>query len=71
MGYFGCDYRVSGGAMSVQTRVIYFETDGWASRLYSFESDLQNSMLSPAFYMQGWRWYVSGKVDIKKINQLS
>ena len=71
MGFADVSYRFEGRVASLQGRLIYFETDGWASRLYSFENDLQNNQLSPPFYGQGWRWYVNGKLNIKKIAHLS
>lgn len=38
-------------------RVQYFNTDGWASRVYSYERDVLYFSTIPAFYGEGWRAY--------------
>lgn len=40
-------------------RLQYFETDGFDSRLYAYESDMLYSFSIPAFSGKGFRWYLN------------
>lgn len=40
-------------------RLQYFETGGYDSRIYVFESDVPYSFSIPAFYDKGFRWYLN------------
>jgi hypothetical protein len=39
-------------------RLIVFETDSYAARLYEFESDVIGAFSAPPMYGRGMRWYV-------------
>ena len=41
------------------SRIHYFETDGYNSRLYAFESGVPYSFSIPAFYDRGMRYYLN------------
>ncbi|MCX7875734.1 MAG: helix-hairpin-helix domain-containing protein [Melioribacteraceae bacterium] len=43
--------------LSLATRVIFFRTDSYDSRVYEFENDLIGVMTNPALYGDGMRWY--------------
>ncbi len=43
--------------LSFSTRVIFFKTDSYDSRVYEFENDLVGVMTNPALYGDGIRWY--------------
>ncbi len=45
-------------------RVAYFDTDDYDSRIYAYENDLLFQFSIPAFYGEGVRSYVNGKVKI-------
>ena len=45
-------------SVSVDARVAVFDTDDYASRIYSYEHDLLYSFSVPAFYGEGHRSYV-------------
>ncbi|WP_423126299.1 ComEA family DNA-binding protein [Gaoshiqia sp. Z1-71] len=45
-------------------RIAYFHTDDYDSRVYSYENDLLYQFSVPAFYDEGIRSYLTGKVKI-------
>lgn len=45
-------------------RVAYFNTDDYDSRIYLYENDMLYQFSIPAFYDEGFRFYVNGKVKI-------
>lgn len=45
-------------------RLAYFNTDDYDSRIYAYENDLLYQFSIPAFYGEGLRSYVNGKVKI-------
>jgi hypothetical protein len=52
--------------ISGNTRLQYFETDGYNSRLYAYENDLLYSYNTPAFFEKGFRWYLNIRTDVSK-----
>jgi len=45
-------------------RLAYFKTKDYDSRIYSYENDLLYQFSIPAFYGEGFRSYINGKVKI-------
>lgn len=45
-------------SLSLSTRLIFFKTDSYNSRLYEFENDLIGVMTNPPLYGEGMRWYL-------------
>jgi hypothetical protein len=45
-------------------RIAYFNTDDYDSRVYAYENDLLYQFSIPAFYGEGFRFYLNGKVKI-------
>lgn len=45
-------------------RLMYFETDGYNSRVYAFENDVLYSYASPVFYEKGYRYYINLSYDL-------
>ena len=43
--------------LSIYGRIIFFQTDSFASRIYEFENDLSGVMTNPALYGSGIKWY--------------
>ncbi|MBN1638954.1 MAG: helix-hairpin-helix domain-containing protein [Ignavibacteriales bacterium] len=39
------------------TRIIFFKTDSYNSRLYEFENDITGVITNPAMYGEGIKWY--------------
>ena len=44
--------------LSFSTRVIFFQTDNYDSRIYEFENDISGVMTNLALYGKGMRWYL-------------
>lgn len=51
---------------SATMRLQYFETDGYNSRIYAYESDVLYSYSIPAFFDKGWRYYLTINYAINK-----
>lgn len=47
-------------------RLQYFETNGYDSRIYVYESDVLYSFSIPAFYDKGFRYYINCHYDLLK-----
>ncbi len=47
-------------------RLQYFETDGYASRIYAYENDVAYSYSIPALYDKGLRYYLTINYDVSK-----
>jgi hypothetical protein len=63
-------YRVSGG-FSVESRLVFFQTDSYDSRLYEYETDLRGAFSNPALYGKGRRWYVMVRYTVAQALTLS
>lgn len=44
--------------LTLATRIQYFHTDGYNSRIYAYERDVLYAFSIPAFYNRGWRYYL-------------
>jgi hypothetical protein len=47
------------GKIAADLRFQYFETNGYDSRIYVYESDVLYSFSIPAFYDKGFRYYIN------------
>ena len=47
-------------------RLMYFETEGYDSRMYAYENDVLYSFSIPVFYDKGYRWYFNLNYDFSK-----
>jgi Helix-hairpin-helix motif len=61
-----CIYKPIMKPFSANIRLQYFETDGFNSRLYAFENDVQYSYSIPAFSEKGYRYYLNLNYDVSK-----
>jgi hypothetical protein len=52
--------------LSLNTRLQYFETGGYNSRIYAYENDVLYSFSIPAFFNKGFRYYLNVNYDISK-----
>lgn len=43
--------------LKMKSRIAYFQTDSYDSRVYQLESDVIGVFSSTALYGRGWRWY--------------
>jgi hypothetical protein len=53
-------------SFSGNIRLQYFETDGYNSRLYTYENDVLYAYSIPVFYDKGYRYYVNINYDLNK-----
>ena len=53
-------------SLSTNLRLQYFETDGFNSRIYAYESDVLYSYSIPAFADKGFRYYLNINYDLTK-----
>jgi hypothetical protein len=49
---------VPSSALSIAARVTFFQSDGYDSRLYEYESDMEGVYSMPPLYGQGRRWMI-------------
>ncbi len=59
-------YKPIFSKLSGNLRLQYFETDGFNSRLYAYESDVLYSFSIPVFSGKGYRYYVNLNYDVNK-----
>ena len=52
--------------LSGNIRLQYFETGGYNSRIYVYESDVLYDFSIPAFYDKGIRYYINGAYTVNK-----
>ncbi|UCE20043.1 MAG: helix-hairpin-helix domain-containing protein [Gemmatimonadota bacterium] len=57
--------------MTLDTRIVLFETDSYDSRIYEFENDLPGLMTNSGFYGEGMRWYVLAKVKLGRAARMA
>ena len=56
---------------SLDTRLIFFDTDSYESRIYEYERDLPGVVSNPALFGKGRRFYLLLNQKLKKILQIS
>jgi hypothetical protein len=44
--------------VSVEGRLVFFDTDSYDARVYAYENDVRGVFANPALYGRGRRWYV-------------
>ncbi|MBC7888847.1 MAG: helix-hairpin-helix domain-containing protein [Ferruginibacter sp.] len=64
--YVDCIIKPLMKRYSGSTRLQYFETEGYDSRLYAYENDVLYSFSIPIFYDKGYRYYVNFNYDVSK-----
>jgi hypothetical protein len=64
--YIDAGFKPRGTQLSLNGRLQYFETDGFDSRLYAFESDVLYSYSIPQFIGKGLRYYVNVNYNVTK-----
>ncbi|MBK5272842.1 MAG: helix-hairpin-helix domain-containing protein, partial [Bacteroidia bacterium] len=66
LSYFDIIYKPQLTPYSGVLRLQYFETDGYNSRIYAYENDVLYSYSIPAFFDQGFRYYLTLNYDLGK-----
>ena len=59
-------YKPLAKPFSGNIRGSYFETDGYDSRIYSFENDVLYAYSIPVFFGKGYRYYLNMQYKINK-----
>ncbi|MEO6489829.1 MAG: helix-hairpin-helix domain-containing protein [Ferruginibacter sp.] len=59
-------YKPTLKPFSANIRLQYFQTDGYNSRLYAYESDVLYSYSIPVFYLKGYRYYLNVNYDVNR-----
>lgn len=59
-------YKPPKSRFSGNLRLQYFETEGYNSRLYAYESDVLFYFSIPVFYDKGYRYYININYDFSK-----
>jgi len=57
--------------LSIYTRVIFFQTDSYNSRIYEFENDLRGVMSNAPLFGKGMKWYLLIKYSLQNMFTLS
>jgi hypothetical protein len=55
--------QLSLGDLEIDTGLTFFDTDGYAARIYAYEHDLLYSFSVPVFHGEGQRSYVLARYD--------
>jgi hypothetical protein len=58
------DIEAKVNRIQIKTRVAYFNTDDYNSRIYAYENDVLYAVSFPAYYGRGWRFYLVSKLPI-------
>lgn len=66
MMYADLFYKPLRSPFSANMRLQYFETDGYNSRLYTYESDVLYYFSIPVLYDKGYRYYFNVNYDFSK-----
>jgi hypothetical protein len=63
-------YQLS-SKIGMSYRIVFFNTDGYESRLYEFERDVPGILTNQMLYGTGSRWYIFGRWKMNAIISLS
>jgi hypothetical protein len=59
-------YKSLKKSISSNLRIAYFDCTNYDSRIYAFENDLSNSYALPAFYDNGFRYFLNVQYEMSK-----
>ena len=63
--YIDLTYKPMLSPLTASVRLQYHQTDGYNSRIYAYENDVQYSFSIPAFYGKGARYYANLNYDLR------
>lgn len=66
LAFFDVFYKPMLSKIAANLRLQYFETDNFDSRIYAYENDVRYSFSIPAFFDEGYRWYVNLNYDVRR-----
>lgn len=62
--YTGLSCTPARSPVSGNARIQYFDTDGYDTRLYAYESNVLYGFSIPAFFDRGFRYYLNMRIDL-------
>jgi hypothetical protein len=66
LAFVQVNYKPALKSLSGNIRLAYFETDGYDSRIYSFENDVLYGYSIPVFFDKGYRYYLNAHYKLSK-----
>lgn len=66
MFYVDLKYHSFSKLLKLQSRIVYFNTDSYKTRVYVYENDLLYAFSYPAYYYKGLRSYINISYKISK-----
>lgn len=57
-------YRDNNSGVRLRSRMIFYDTKSYDSRLYQYESDVAGNFSNPPMYGKGVRWYIVAGVEL-------
>jgi len=57
-------YKPKDSKLSLNGRIAYFDTEGFDTRIYTYESDLIYEYFVPFYADNGWRYYANLRYDL-------
>ncbi|MEW5800189.1 MAG: hypothetical protein AB1728_14420 [Bacteroidota bacterium] len=69
--FLECIFKQREFGLSVKSRIVFFDTDSYDSRLYQYESDVAGNFSNPPMYGNGIRWYMVLGYDVFESFRLS
>ncbi len=66
LAFFDLFYKPMGKSFSFNTRIQYFDSDSYNSRLYAYENDVLYYYAIPVFYDKGSRYYINMQYQLNK-----
>lgn len=62
--FLECTYKDGRNGVSIKSRLVFFDTQSYDSRLYEYESDVAGNFSNPPLYGKGIRWYIVAGYEI-------
>ncbi len=56
--YQDIQFKTAATGMTIEGRLLFFQTNSYDSRIYEYENDLQGVFSNPPLYGKGRRWYI-------------
>lgn len=64
--YQNIKYNLPDLPLSFFSRIAFFDTEGWNSRIYAYENDVLYIFTVPAYYDKGIKYYLGVKYELNK-----
>lgn len=61
---FDCIYNNRSSGLSLRSRMTWFQSPSYNSRLYHYEPDVPGNFSNPPLYGTGLRWFILGRIEL-------